>query len=446
MEQTNTTAAPLLQKKQTAGKWLPLLKLLSCLGIVLVSASFIACEKNPVDPKPANAFPAISNKVILEWNATALKAMEAPNYQHVLLATRLYTMVHIAQYDALNSIKPVYKKYCNTTTDAGAHPVAAAAVAAYTVLLHDLPAKKAMLDSQLARSIDTIVNLNAKQKGIALGMQCGNAIIDLRKDDGAFQDPVGVIAPSTVAGVYQAVPPFNFVFAPFWKTMRPFGLLQPQQFHSLPYPALQSAAYKKDFDEVKTMGEKNSRQRTAEQTFYGKFWYEYAEIGWNRIASVAAGKENTDLMTTARLFAMLNITLMDAYTAGWDSKFGYNFWRPYTAIVNTAVSNGGDPNWEPLMPTPPVQDYPSTHSVIGNAASAVLTYFYGDNYSFATTSTSSATAGATRNFKSFLSAADENADSRVMAGLHFRFSCKAGQAMGNKIGKWMIENTLMRAE
>ncbi len=93
-----------------------------------------------------------------------------------------------------------------------------------------------MLDSQLAKAIDTIVDLNAKQKGIALGLQCGNAIIELRKDDSAFQEPAGAIAASTVPGVHQALPPFNFVFAPFWKTMKPFGLLQPQQFRSAPYP------------------------------------------------------------------------------------------------------------------------------------------------------------------------------------------------------------------
>jgi hypothetical protein len=446
MEQKNTKTAFLLQKKKTAGKWLAFFKTLTCLGILLVCFSFTSCEKNPLDSKPVNVFPAISNTVILDWNTTTLNALEAPNYQHVLVASRLLAMVHIAQYDALNSIKPVYKKYGNTTVDAAAHPVAAAAFAAYTVLLYHLPAKKAMLDSQLAKAMDTIADQNAKQKGIALGQQCGNAIIDLRKDDGAFQDPVGVITPSTVPGVYQGVPPFNFEFAPFWRTMKPFGLLQPQQFRSTPYPALNSTAYLKAFEEVKTMGEKNSLQRSPEQTFYAKFWYEYAEIGWNRIASVAAGKEKTDLLTTSRLFAMLNITLADAYIAGWDAKYYYNFWRPYTAVVKTSLKDGGNPNWEPLMPTPPVQDYPSTHSVLGNAGATVLTYFFGDNYAFATTSTSSAIPGASKSFKSFFSAADENADSRVMAGLHFRFSCKAGQEMGNKIGTWMIENTLTKAE
>jgi PAP2 superfamily len=423
-----------------------------CLGVVCITLAFTVRDRNPAKTTPIVAFPAIPNTVILDWNATALNALEAPNYQHVLSASRLYAMVHIAQYDALNSIKRVYKKYCivagraEDPADAAAHPVAAAAFAAYTVLLHELPGKKALLDSQLAKSIDTIADQNAKQKGMALGLRCGNAIIDLRKDDGAAQDPIGAVAPSSVPGVYQTVPPFNFVFARFWKTMKPFGLLQPQQFRIGPFPDLQSKVYRRDLEEVKKMGGKNSLQRTMEQTRYAKFWYEYAEIGWNRVASVAARKANTDLLTTARLFAMINITLADAYIAGWDSKFYYNFWRPYTAVVYTPAVDGGDPVWEPLMPTPPVPDYPSTHCVLGNAAATVLTYFFGDRYLFATSSTSSDPAGAERSFNSFLSAADENADSRVMAGIHFRFSCKAGQAMGNKIGNWITKNTLAKAD
>ena len=127
MEQKNTKAEALLQKKKTAIKWPGLLKLFAYLGITLFSVTVAAYEKNPVNSKPSEAFPAISNQVILDWNATALNAMDAPDYQHVLSASRLYAMVHIAQYDALNSIKPVYKKYCNTTGDAAANPVAAAA-------------------------------------------------------------------------------------------------------------------------------------------------------------------------------------------------------------------------------------------------------------------------------------------------------------------------------
>jgi len=430
-----------LQKEKTG--WLRYSAgLVRMTALLVISLSFSACRqgreelsgKNPVD-----VFPSVSNRVIVDWNNTLFEVLEAPHYLNTLTASRLAAMVHIAQHDALNAIVPEYEKYTGITNDAGAHPVAAAAVAAHTVLLHHLPAKKQMLDLQLAKTLDTIVNAISRDKGIVLGKQAGQAILILRKDDGAFQDPVAPVTPSGVPGVYQAVPPFDFVFGPFWKTMKPFGLLKPEQFRSAPLPGLQSAVYKKDFEEVKLFGEKSSTARTTDQTFYAKFWYEFSEIGWNRIARVAAGMDQTDLISTARLFAMLNIALADSYTAGWDSKFHYNFWRPYTAI-----RSGNTAQWEPLLPTPPVQEYPSTHSVLGNAGATVLTYFYGNDFEFAFSSSSSPTAETVRTFRSFLRAADENADSRVMAGIHFRFSCEAGQEMGNKIGKWVIENTLQR--
>ncbi len=41
-----------------------------------------------------------------------------------------------------------------------------------------------------------------------------------------------------------------------------------------------------------------------------------------------------------------------------------------------------------------------------------------------------------------MQAADENADSRVKAGIHFRFAVDAGQEMGNKIGQWVVDHHL----
>lgn len=436
------------QKNNTTGRMYPVQKKKNfillpgiCLVIfmlfILSSSSSCQRDKTIQINKPVNPFPGTSNQIILEWNVIAFETMGGTSYQNTLVASRLNAMVHIAMHDALNSIVPVYNRYNNVNNAAAAHPVAAAAYAAHTVLVNQFPEQKTMLDERLSKAVDTIANITAKQKGIELGIQAGNAIVELRKNDGALQNPIATVSPSTTPGVYQAVPPFDFVFAPFWKTMQPFGLQKPEQFRSVPQPSLMSKEYEKDFNEVKTYGEKNSTVRNAEQTFYAKFWYEFSEIGWNRIARVVAAKEQTDLFSTARLFALLNIALADSYTAGWDAKFHFNFWRPYTAIrFNSEI------NWEPLMPTPPVQDYPSTHSVLGNAGATVLTAFYGNNYAFGFTSTTSPALNEVRNFKSFLKAADENADSRVMAGIHFRFSTKAGQEMGNKIGKWVMENYL----
>jgi hypothetical protein len=140
------------------------------------------------------------------------------------------------------------------------------------------------------------------------------------------------------------------------------------------------------------------------------------------------------------------MAIADAYTAGWDAKIHYNFWRPYTAIRKADIDGNNetaaDATWEPSEPTPPVQDYPSTHSALGNAAATVLAGVLGDKTSFAMTSPTAVPAGSTRSFTSFSQAAKENADSRVMAGIHFRFSCEAGLELGKNIGKWTLDNHL----
>lgn len=438
MKQKSNTAAQIGPARKTK-KWLQSAGLALLLLVLIVTSAFTACNKDDDLPKePVNPFPGISNKVILDWNVNAFDAMGGNTYQNTLTAARLNAMVHIAMHDALNSISPVYDRYNSLAADKEAHPIAAAAFAAYTVLVNQFPEKKAMLDERLIPALDTISNLSAMQKGIALGAKAGNAILELRKNDGALQNPVSPLPPSTnMPGMYQTVPPFEFVFAPFWVKMQPFGLQKPDQFRSAPHPALSSKEYEKDFKEVKALGEKNSTIRNAEQTIYAKFWYEFSEIGWNRIARVVAEKEKTDLFTTARLFALLDIALADSYTAGWDSKFHYNLWRPYTAIhYNNEIS------WETLMPTPPVQDYPSTHSVLGQAGATVLTAFYGSNFAFGFTSPTSPTPDVVRYFKSFQQAANENADSRVMAGLHFRFATKAGLEMGIKVSNYVLNNKL----
>jgi hypothetical protein len=70
----------------------------------------------------------------------------------------------------------------------------------------------------------------------------------------------------------------------------------------------------------------------------------------------------------------------------------------------------------------------------------------GDQFPFTIRLTGSETPDSKRDFTSFKQAADENADSRVMGGIHFRFSCTAGQTLGDKIGNWTIENYMQPIE
>ncbi len=66
----------------------------------------------------------------------------------------------------------------------------------------------------------------------------------------------------------------------------------------------------------------------------------------------------------------------------------------------------------------------------------------GDNTKFTFTFSTGVPVTATRSFRSFSEAARENADSRVMAGVHFHFACEAGMEMGYQIGRWTVDNHL----
>jgi hypothetical protein len=308
--------------------------------------------------------------------------------------------------------------------------------------VNSLPHQKAMLDTRLTQSLADIKEGEGKTKGIELGKKAAQAILDLRKDDGAFADPIGKVELSDKPGVYQD----DFAFVPFWKTMKLFSMVRHDQFRSDPPPPLNSQAYTKAFNEIKVIGKKDSPTRTPDQTAIAHYWYELMEIYWNRVARTLVESRKPDLLTTARLFALLNIAIADGYTAGWDSKFHYNFWRPFKAIQAAQTDGNPDtqaePAWQPLMPTPPIPDHPSTHAALGNAAATILGHIFGEHTSFTAISSTAMKLDEKRSFSSFSQAADENADSRVLAGIHWRFATDAGEEQGNKLGNWVINNEL----
>ena len=408
-----------------------------------ISLLSVSCSRNSEKDTEIEYLP---NEVILEWNEITYLAFGGSNYQHSLMASRINAMVHIAMHDALNAVHPKYNTYAFTDKDASADPVTAAAAAAHTVLLHEIPGKKSYIDSALQQTLGSIKEGLAKKRGLEIGKGAGQAILENRSNDGSAGDPLAPVALSAIPGVYQAVPPFDFYFAPYWENVKLFGIQTKDQFRSVPPPALNSDAYATAFKEVKETGRRNSASRTADQTSYAKFWYEFSEAGWNRVARIVAVNKKLGLYETARLFALVDMAIADAYIAGWDSKLHYNLWRPYTAI-RKAKSDGNshtmeDQQWESEMPSPPIQDYPSTHSALGSAAAAVLASELGDNTSFTMGSPTAVPAGATRSFTSFSQAARENADSRVRAGIHFRFACDAGMELGDRIGGWISKNSL----
>jgi SAM-dependent methyltransferase len=393
-----------------------------------------------------------SSQVVLDWSEAAYQALvEKDHYANPLAASRVLAMMHIAQHDAVVAIVPRYAPYRLQRREPAADAVVAAAIAAHDVLIAELPEQQALVDRALATSLRgaSPADSDAHVRGLAVGRAAAEAILADRRDDGSAAALAKGYQPASAgAGVYQFVAPLAMVAAPGWGHVRPFALQSPQQLRVAPPPALGSDAYAAAFEEVKAFGGKASRGRTADQSAYGKFWWEFSEIGWNRIARTATAARKVDLVEAVHLFALLNMALADGYIAGWDSKQQYDFWRPTTAI-RAADDDGNpttapDPDWESAEVTPPAQDYPSTHSALGRAAAEVLTALLGDDVGFTFASTTADAASPSRSFASFREAANENADSRVRAGLHFRFSCDAGQQLGARIAEVVLREKLLR--
>lgn len=417
-------------------------KTLLTAGIAL-SLVTLSCSQNNYPNLTGSSIPG---DVVLQWNEVAYHAFGGTSYQHSLMAARINAMVHIAMHDAVNAVHPRYETYAFKEKNIDANAVAAAASAAHAVLIKELPDRKGFLDSALNKTLSAIHDGNAKKSGIEIGREAGQAILMKRENDGSSGNPVVAVAPSKLAGIYQEVPPFNFHFAPYWENVALFAIDKKDQFRCPPPPELHTTQYTTDFNEVKEIGKKNSGARSADETFYAKFWYEFSEAGWNRVARTVAISKKLNLHESARLFALVDMAMADAYTAGWDSKLYYNWWRPYTAIRKADIDDNKqtapDEQWEPEEVTPPIQDYPSTHSALGNAAAVVMGNILGDATPFSMASPTAAPAGATRSFTSFSQAAKENADSRVQAGLHFRFACDAGLQLGEQIGSYVSKNHL----
>ena len=406
---------------------------------------------------------------VFDWNVTGFDAAAAGGQNNVVLS-RTMAMLHLAVHDALNAIDRRYEPYVyQTRTEASAAPAAAIAAAARDVLVGVIPAWGK--PDQRAKALSIVENAYtadlaklpdglSKEQGIAVGQAAAAAMLAARKADGA--SAVLQYTPGTAPGQWRphpnpvpANPPIGDpalaagnwpAMLPHWGQVTPFTMTTPWQFRLSGPPVLTSAEYARDYEEVKRLGGKNSAARTAEQSEIARYWYEGSAQGWSRIARVMAAQAGLKQWETARLLAFVNASIADGFIAGFDTRYVYDFWRPVTAI-RAADTDGNDatmadPAWESYLNTPAIPDYPSTHSVAGGAASAVLAHFFDNNQLTFSMTSGAPFAGITRSFKGFSHAAQENAASRIYAGIHFRSACQDGIKLGEQIGRRAVAQYL----
>ena len=236
-------------------------------------------------PVPARA------DVVTDWNVTANAVMTAENVGNNPRLRNL-AMMHVAMSDAINTVQNRYTRVVATIPLApSASAEAAAAAAAQQILTELYPAQKAKIEETYTASLKAIPDGSAKSEGVALGMQVAADVQAECAKDGT--DAPDTYRPHTTPGAYVSTQPP--VFEQYARA-KPWVLKSVDQFRPGPPPALTSAEWARDYNEVKSLGGTKSTARTAEQSEAVKFWGNVNFGGsWQAAARELSAKKELDL-------------------------------------------------------------------------------------------------------------------------------------------------------
>jgi hypothetical protein len=386
--------------------------------------------------------PVASADVITDWNERAVAAGYAPSRIAPPMHARNSAIVHIAMFEAINSIEGRYAPYRKRLPAApGTSSEVAAAAAASYALSRLYPAQARDFDKALQALLAGVPDGPAKADGIRLGEQAAAMMLAERSNDGA--DAPEAYRPFTVAGRYvPTVTPRD----PSWGAVRPFAIKSGDAFRPAAPYALNTTQWAKDFNEVKTLGAKTGSSRTSEQSGIARFWEMTGPATTDPVARQLSATRKIDLVDNARLFALFEMALADSGIAVFDAKYAFAFWRPVTAIRNADIDGNDattlDANWESFVPTPVHPEYPCAHCIFDGAAAAVLQSQFGNTVPRFTL-TSSTAPDVTRSYVQLSDYVADVVNARVYGGMHYRSSGEVGAAMGRKIAEYTVQTQLL---
>src|SRR3954454_12687365 len=373
-------------------------------------------------------------------------------------------MVQGAVYDAVNAITPKHhrpylltRRFGNTASDE-----AAVATAAYLVLKNivetvpqtiSFPTRASVLTSletQYNASENALPDSPFKDMGVAAGTAAAQAMIDARQGDGRFGPSQWV--PNGAPGHWDPVAPNGTTVqdpTPWVGGVKPFLMQSSSQFRGAGPPALTSAAWTADFNEVKAIGGDGvvtASTRTSTQTYIAKWWQSNPVASWNDVARQLIVRDDLSASDAAEVLAMENLAAADAAINTWNSKYYFDFWRPFQAIRKAALDDNPatspDPTWTPLI-SAPYPENPSGHLGLDSSHTTVLRMFFGNTPAGGYQITSSFVnpgGPASRTFTSFSETVDEVVEARIWAGLHFRTADVQAVQLGTNVANYAIAN------
>ena len=385
-----------------------------------------------------------SANVVTDWDEKAVVLIQPRMVPPV--AYRAMAIVHIAMFDAVNSIEPHYRPYyAQLPAPRETSKEAAAAAAAGAVLTKLLPDVASDIQAALQSYLLAMPDNDAKSNGIKLGDAVAAKILEARAADGSSAPDA--YRPVTTPGVYI---PTALTVTSQWPNLTPFAMTSPSQFRPDPPIALESDQWAKDYNEIKELGEKNSSKRSARQTEDARFWLLTGPLSTHPLHRQIAIRKEMSVIDSARFMAVITAAEADAMVAVMDAKYKYAFWRPITAIRNGDIDRNDaterEATWQPIDNTPMHPEYPCAHCIISSAVASAIEAMLGTADIPEVTMTSPTAPGVTHRWTNSNAYADEVAAARIAAGFHYRFSTVMGQDMGRQVGVHTVKTIMQSLE
>jgi len=425
-----------------------------------------ACNKSS-DYKSVFHNPILFSQTVHELNDVVMGNNFSP-----IVASRNYLYASIAAYEVVAAGYPSqYQSLGNQLHDLGLMPVPPsnktvdypfAALLAYCKLGEAVtfPAgsMQGYTDSlkQLAR--DHGMPREEYESSIAFADTISAVILNWSKGDNYAQTrSFPKFTVMDTPGRWVPTPPaYTDAMEPHWNMIRTLVIDSANQFVPPPPPVFDIKNKKSKFYSEVMLIKNAGDSLTEEQTHIANFWDDnpfklnvsghvmfstkkFSPPGhWMSIVGIAAEKAKVDFQTTVYAYAITAIAQFDAFIHCWDEKYRSNYVRPET-VINKYI----DPEWRPLLQTPPFPEYTCGHSTVSAANAEALTFVFGDNFAY--TDTSELEFGINkRAYKSFRDAAVENNWGRFYGGIHFHNSCVISTEYGKKVGDFIINKLKMK--
>jgi len=394
-------------------------------------------------------------EVPLAWFDLQLKLVkETPGFSPPV-ASRAFGYAGVALYEAVVPGMPAYRSLAGQLNELAGllvvtlgqryhwPSVANSALATITRLLfaNASTANKAAigaLELRFANRFRPRLQPEIFQRSVSQGKSVAEAIYTWSLSDGGHEGylknlPYSYKTPVGPRLWVPTSPNFSRALQPYWGNNRPFVLNAGSECQPPPHPPYSEQPGTGFYNEMMEVY-KAVNNLTPEQRAIAEFWAdnpgETATPPGHSISILnqIIRQKQINLAAAAEAYAKVGMAVADAFIACWHTKYQYNLLRPITCIQSLM-----DPDWNPIMNTPPFPEFTSGHSVQSGATAQVLTDLFG---AVAFTDHTHDNRGlAPRAFSSFFAAAEEAAISRLYGGIHFRSAIELGVEQGKCIGQ-----------